>query len=86
MPHQALIDDVRSTGALATVEHEVFVGTRMAIREILESELVDGAKSEVCVLVSGPAAMVDEVRNTVGEIVKKGKEVMVNLMVESFSW
>jgi hypothetical protein len=83
---QALIDDVRSTGALATVEHEVFVGTRMAIREILESELVDGAKSEVCVLVSGPAAMIDEVRNTVGEIVKKGKEVMVNLMVESFSW
>lgn len=75
------MDTVRSTGALTGVEQEVFVGGRIAIKEILGSELLDGARNEVCVLVSGPAEMIDEVRNVVNEIVKRRSGVRVNLAV-----
>ncbi|KAI8937647.1 hypothetical protein NX059_005352 [Plenodomus lindquistii] len=82
---QALVDSVGNTSALSGVDQEVFVGRRVAIREILASELVNDG-GEVCVLVSGPAAMIDEVREVVGEIVKRGSGVRVKLAVESFSW
>ncbi|KAF2856500.1 ferric reductase-like protein transmembrane component 4 [Plenodomus tracheiphilus IPT5] len=81
----ALVDAVRKTGALDGVDQEIFVGKRVAIKQILERELVRGG-GEVCVLVSGPAGMVDEVRNLVGGIVSKGGGVRVKLAVESFSW
>lgn len=83
---QALVNDVKSTGLLASVEQEFFVGKRMVIREILENELVHGTRGEVCVLVSGPDTMIDEVRNSVGDIVKKGNRIKVRLEVESFGW
>lgn len=82
----ALIDDLKSTGALSGIEHELLVGKRLAIVEILEKELVEDAKGEVCVLVSGPAAMIDEVRNTVVDIVKRKSGIAVRLEVEAFSW
>jgi ferric reductase like protein/FAD binding domain-containing protein len=81
-----LVNDVKSTGVFDSVENEIFVGKRMAIRKILESELVQGARGEVCVLVSGPEGMIDEVRNVVGEMVKKGSGIKVRLEVESFNW
>jgi hypothetical protein len=83
---QALVNDVKSVGTLSGIEKEVFVGKRMAIREILESELVLGARGEVCVLVSGPDGMIDEVRNVFGDIVRKSSGIKVRLEVESFSW
>jgi hypothetical protein len=83
---RGLVEDVKSTGALSKIEQEIFVGSRMAIREILESEVAHGAKGEICVLVSGPEGMIDEVRNVVGDIVKKGNGVRVRLEIESFSW
>jgi Ferric reductase like transmembrane component len=83
---QTLAEDLKSTGALSNVEKEIFVGKRMAIRDILENELGHSTKSEVCVLVSGPEGMNDEVRNVVGDIVKKRSGIKVRLEVESFNW
>lgn len=73
---------MKSSGALSGVEQEIVVGRRLAIREILENELV----GEVCVFVSGPEGLIDEARNVAGEIVRRGGKVRVRLVVESFSW
>ncbi|CAI6342457.1 unnamed protein product [Periconia digitata] len=83
---QGLVDNVRSTGCLDGVEQRVVVGERLDIRRILDEELVHGGTSRVCVFVSGPVGMTDEVRILVGEIVRKGCGVDVDLVVESFSW
>ena len=83
---QAFVDDVKSIGVLSHVEQEIIVGRRMAVREILESELIGGATGEIAVLVSGPGGMADEVRNVVGDIVRKQTGVRVKLVMESFSW
>lgn len=82
---QALVDDFMINTALSRVENEVAVGKRLEIRQILETELVSGQRGEICVLVSGPEGMIDEVRNVVGDIVKK-RGVNVRLEVESFNW
>lgn len=83
---QALVNDVRSTDALHGIETEVCVGERMAIREILEVELARNIKQQVCVLVSGPHGMTDEVRNVVNDIITRQSGMNVRLQVESFSW
>ena len=83
---QTFVDNVRSIGVLSRVEQDITVGRRMAVREILESELTGGMTGEVVVLVSGPEGMADEARNVVGEIVRKSTGVRVRLLVESFSW
>lgn len=82
---QALVDDVMATSKLSVVEREVCVGGRLAIREILEMELAGGNRCEICVLVSGPEEMIDEVRNVVDSIRKEGR-TNVRLEVESFNW
>ncbi|KAF2152204.1 ferric reductase-like protein transmembrane component 4 [Myriangium duriaei CBS 260.36] len=83
---QALVDDVKRSGALTDVEQEVVIGRRMDVREILEAELGNcSGKNEVCVLVSGPEGMIDEVRCAYTEIVRK-RTVTARLVVESFSW
>lgn len=82
----AVVDDLKSTGALSGIQHEVSVGKRLVIAEILEKELVEDAKRKVCVFVCGPAAMIDEVRNIVGNIVRRKSGIEVMLQVESFSW
>jgi hypothetical protein len=82
---QALVDDVKRTGALERVEVEVFIGERMRVADVLTSELTNGS-GEVAVLISGPEGMTSEVRNTVGEIVRRGDGVKAKLYVESFSW
>ena len=58
----------------------------MCIRDILEAEVASAGGGEIAVLVSGPEEMASEVRNTVGQIVRKGSGVKVRLYVESFSW
>ncbi|KAI5456993.1 ferric reductase-like protein transmembrane component 4 [Mariannaea sp. PMI_226] len=83
---QALVDDIRGTGALDSVEAEIFVSKRMSIRDVLETELANGPTCETCVLVSGPEEMIDEVRNVVGEIVRRKSGISVRLVVESFCW
>ncbi|KAF2023914.1 ferric reductase-like protein transmembrane component 4 [Setomelanomma holmii] len=49
---QALVDDVKRTGAVSSVEHETFVGSRMNVYDILASEINIAGTSEVAVLVS----------------------------------
>ncbi|KAF1940309.1 ferric reductase-like protein transmembrane component 4 [Clathrospora elynae] len=83
---QALVDNVRASGALSAVEQEIFVGTRMNVVGILESELAGAGGSEVAVLISGPEEMTNDVRNTVSRIVRTSKGVKAKLYVESFSW
>jgi hypothetical protein len=83
---RALIDDVGSTGALAHVEQEVFLGNRMRVGEVLREEVARAGGGEVAVLVSGPEGMAAEARDEVRSIVVDGKEVKVSLFVESFSW
>ncbi|KAF9873894.1 hypothetical protein CkaCkLH20_08628 [Colletotrichum karsti] len=82
---QALVDDVERLNALSRVEKEVFVGERMSVRDCLDRELV-GARTETCVLVSGPEGLIDEVRSVVLDISRKGTGSKVRLVVESFSW
>lgn len=82
---QALVDDVEQHVRLRDVEKTVFVGKRMDVKSILADE-VGNARGRVCVVVSGPDALVDEVRVQFGEVVKRGKGIKAKLMVESFSW
>ncbi|CBX94945.1 hypothetical protein IAQ61_008388, partial [Plenodomus lingam] len=80
---RGLVDAVRSTGALDGVDVEVVIGKRVGVQEVLDREI--GGRGEVCVLVSGPGGMVDEVRGVVGSVIKK-RGVRVRLAVESFGW
>ncbi|GKT57100.1 ferric-chelate reductase [Colletotrichum tofieldiae] len=82
---RALVDDVETAGLLSGIENELSIGKRMAVREVLQRELV-GGQGEVCVLVSGPAGLMDEVRCMFGEIVSEGKGTRARLVVESFGW
>ncbi len=81
----ALVDDVRASGTLSRVDHDIYLGERVPVRTVLHDELV-GATGEVLVLVSGPEAMIDETRNSVGELVRTHTGLKVTLETESFSW
>jgi hypothetical protein len=70
---------------LKNVDKEVFVGSRMNIREVLKDEIAYAGEGGVTVLVSGPGGMADETRMVVSEIGRKGK-VNVRLVDEAFSW
>lgn len=70
---------------LKNVDKEVFVGSRMNIREVLKDEVAYAGEGGVTVLVSGPGGMADETRMVVSEIGRKGK-VNVRLVDEAFSW
>ncbi|KAK1972166.1 ferric reductase-like protein transmembrane component 4 [Colletotrichum sublineola] len=82
---RGLVDDIESAGVLSGIESELFIGKRMALREVLENVLL-GGRDEVCVLVSGPDGLIDEVRCVFNEIVSDGKGGRARLMVESFGW
>ncbi|KAK9446640.1 ferric-chelate reductase [Limtongia smithiae] len=82
---ESLVNDVQRTFALSRIEMETFIGTRMNIREILETEIDDGI-GDVCVIVCGPASMADETRTVFNSIVKYGCKISARLVVESFSW
>jgi NAD(P)H-flavin reductase len=70
---------------LKNMDKEVFVGSRMNIREVLKDEIAYAGEGGVTVLVSGPGGMADETRMVVSEIGRKGK-VNVRLVDEAFSW
>ncbi|KAK6382826.1 hypothetical protein LTS17_003495 [Exophiala oligosperma] len=84
---RSLVDAL--SNELAGVEKEVFVGKRMNVCEELERE-VDGAnprQQHPVVVVSGPDGLADDVRNAVCEIAKKrGRNISIKLVEESFSW
>ncbi|KAF8849242.1 hypothetical protein BDZ45DRAFT_718337 [Acephala macrosclerotiorum] len=67
------------------VDKEVFIGTRMVVREILE-DVVSKSGDGVVVVVSGPLELADEVRVTVSEAGRKGERKNIKLVEESFSW
>jgi hypothetical protein len=80
-----LVNHVMCSGALAHVDHEVFVGSRMRVCDVLQREVERANDGEVAVLVSGPEDMSAEARDAVkGMVVEKGAKV--RLYVESFSW
>ncbi|KAF1977649.1 hypothetical protein BU23DRAFT_550921 [Bimuria novae-zelandiae CBS 107.79] len=70
---------------LRNVDKEVFVGSRMNIREVLKDEVAYAGEGGITVLVSGPGGMADEARMAVSEIGRKGR-VNVRLVDEAFSW
>ncbi|KAJ4295254.1 hypothetical protein N0V90_007265 [Kalmusia sp. IMI 367209] len=70
---------------LRDIDKEVFVGSRMNIRDVLREEVVFAGAGGTTVLVSGPGGMADEARMVVSEIGRKSK-VNVRLVDEAFSW
>lgn len=82
---KSLVDEAQSTYPLSRIEVKTFIGARMNIRDILDNEL-SGNAGEVCVIVSGPAGMMDEVRTVVGRIAKSSSKTSIRLVAESFSW
>ncbi|KAJ4360553.1 uncharacterized protein N0V89_001118 [Didymosphaeria variabile] len=70
---------------LRSVDKEVFVGSRMNIRTVLQEEAAFAGEGGVTVLVSGPGGMADEARTIVSEIGRQGK-VNMRLVDEAFSW
>ncbi|KZL79842.1 ferric reductase transmembrane component 4 [Colletotrichum incanum] len=71
---RALVDDVETAGVLSGTENELFIGKRMTVRKVLQSELV-GGQGEVCVLVSGPEGLIEETRCIFGDVMSKKKAI-----------
>ncbi|KAF4626651.1 hypothetical protein G7Y89_g11504 [Cudoniella acicularis] len=72
--------------SLQGIDKEVFVGTKMVLRDVLEGALFKAGPDGVAVVVSGPTAMADEVRVLVSEIGKRGGRNNIKLVEESFAW
>ncbi|GAM87552.1 hypothetical protein ANO11243_055790 [Dothideomycetidae sp. 11243] len=84
---QALVDDVLGIyDDFDGAETELFVGRKMNVAEILSTELSTAGTGQVCVLVSGPSGMVDDVRCAFTRMIKRSRKIDAKLVVESFSW
>lgn len=70
---------------LRDIEKEVFVGTKMNVREVVKEELAYAGEGGATVLVCGPSSMADEARIVVSDIGRRSK-VNVRLIDEAFSW
>jgi NAD(P)H-flavin reductase len=79
---QGLLDAL--TDDLEGVDKEVFVGQRMDVRTVLEKEIGGDRGKGAVVVVSGPAALADEVRAAICELGKKEGAWPVKLVDESF--
>lgn len=77
-----IVEEMRDQ--LAGIDKEVFVGQRMNVLEALERECVE--KEKIVVVVSGPAAMADEVRMAVNTLARSKRNLSIHLVEESFSW
>ena len=77
---------VRDMGpSISGIEHEIYLERRMNIPEVLRNEL-NGSVGTAAVLVCGPTAIADEVRNVVSELGRSRSGTKVKLFEESFSW
>ncbi|RDL35207.1 uncharacterized protein BP5553_07138 [Venustampulla echinocandica] len=84
---------VRNAGIVKTLESsfhgidkEVFVGTKMVIKDVLEDALANASPDGAAVVVSGPSCMADEVRVLVSQIGARGGRSNIKLVEESFTW
>jgi hypothetical protein len=64
----------------------IFHDQRMDIPKLLTEEVQMYQGVPVCVVVSGPARMADEVRHVVSEMVKENPSLLVAFVQECFSW
>jgi hypothetical protein len=58
----------------------------MDIPKLLREETQKYQGVPVCVVVSGPARMADEVRHVVSEMVGQNPSLLISFVEESFSW
>jgi len=83
--NDALVNHMRKSGILDGIDIvEISVGKRLDVQAILETE-IDGRVKSPMVVVSGPAAMSDDVRAITSDIMRK-TGINVRLVDESFSW
>jgi hypothetical protein len=64
----------------------IYHDRRMDIPTLLTEEVQKYQGAPVCVVVSGPARMADEVRHVVSEMVRQNPSLLVSFVEESFSW
>ncbi|KAK1993965.1 ferric reductase transmembrane component 4 [Colletotrichum falcatum] len=69
---------------LDRIDSDILVGKRFKLRDVLGDEIAK-AKGETAVVVSGPAAMTDNVRCIVGELALKAS-IPVVLIDETYYW
>ncbi|KAK5174809.1 uncharacterized protein LTR77_001892 [Saxophila tyrrhenica] len=80
--------DTWETAAFAGLEKHIVVGDRLDLRAILGSEIAREAVGGegTMIVVSGPAAMADEVRFRVSKLAGSEKAAIVTFVEESYSW
>ncbi|RHZ67158.1 putative ferric-chelate reductase (Fre2) [Aspergillus thermomutatus] len=86
---KALIDSVQETvgnTCLHNRDMKIYHDRRMDIPKLLREEMQKYRGVPVCVVVSGPAGMADEVRLVVSEMVRENPSLLVSFVEESFSW
>lgn len=72
--------------SLSGINKEIFIGKRMALRDVMDEAARGSGPIDVAVVVSGPSSMADETRMLVSEFVKKSKRCNIKLVEESFAW
>jgi hypothetical protein len=86
---KALIESVQETvgnSCSRDLDMRIFHDQRMDIPKLLTEEVQMYQGVPVCVVVSGPARMADEVRHVVSEMVKENPSLLVAFVQECFSW
>jgi predicted ferric reductase len=86
---KALIESVQETVGGACwrdMNVRIYHDRRMDIPTLLTEEVQKYQGAPVCVVVSGPARMADEVRHVVSEMVRQNPSLLVSFEEESFSW
>lgn len=80
--------DMLDSRSMAGVQRTVSVGERLDLPRVLEQEIgrAESNGEKVAIVVSGPAGMADEVRNTVARLAKTNKGVQITFVEESYSW
>ncbi|GFF39456.1 hypothetical protein IFM58399_05583 [Aspergillus lentulus] len=85
---KTLIESVEETlgGALHDMNVRIYRDQRMDIPTLLTEEVQKYQDAPVCVVVSGPARMADEVRHVVSKMVRENPSLIVSFVEESFTW
>ncbi|EAW19858.1 putative ferric-chelate reductase (Fre2) [Aspergillus fischeri NRRL 181] len=86
---KALIESARETVGDALwhdMNVRIYHDQRMDIPTLLTEEVQKYQGAPVCVVVSGPARMADEVRHVVSEMVRQNPALLVSFVEESFTW
>jgi hypothetical protein len=86
---KALIESVQETvgnAYLHNLNMRIYHDRRMDIPKLLREETQKYQGVPICVVVSGPARMADEVRHVVSEMVGQNPSLLISFVEESFSW